>query len=102
MMPVLLALQSLVFAGWAFLMFRSLFRLRRRAVARSGKTFPGVFDTLEGWGAFLSLPEFQSDRRLLGAVTLLMFALIGLNVWLAGQAPPPPVAPGFPMPPASR
>mgnify|MGYP001224256898 CR=1 FL=1 len=81
-MTALLAVQALVFGLWAVLMFRTLFRLRRRSVARSGKLVPGVGDTLEGWGAFLKHPEFRTDRRLLGAVTVLMFALIGLNAWM--------------------
>lgn len=80
--PVLLGLQGLVFALWAFLMFRALFRLRRRAVLRSGRTFPGVRDALEGYAAFLREPDFRTDRRVLGAVTLLLFALIALNVQL--------------------
>lgn len=75
MNPALLAVQGVVFAAWAFLMFRSLFRLRRRAVERSGRMIPGVRDTLEGYRAFLTLPEFRGDRRLLGAATLALFAL---------------------------
>jgi hypothetical protein len=83
MNPILLGVQGLVFALWAVLMFHILFRLRRRAVQRTGKFIPGVGDTFEGWGAFLRLPEFRALRRLLGAVTLLLFALIALNVVLA-------------------
>ncbi len=81
-MTALLAVQAAVFALWAFLMFRTLFRLRRRAVARSGRSVPGVGDTLEGWTAFLRLPDYRADRRLLAGVTLLMFALIALHIWL--------------------
>jgi hypothetical protein len=80
---LLLAIQAPVFAFWAFLMFRNLFRLRRRAVARSGSPVPGPGATLESFGAFLKLPEYRRDRRLLGAVTLLMFVLIGLHALLA-------------------
>lgn len=102
MNPVLLGVQSVVFVLWAALMFRALFRLRARAVGRSGRPFPGVIDTLEGYGAFLRLPEFRRDRRILGVVTLALFGLIALNL---AMAPPPaaaPVAPGFPLPPVSR
>ena len=81
-MNAVLAIQAVVFALWAFLMFRALFRLRRRAVLRSGRAFPGLGDTLEGYAAFLRDPEFRTDRRVLGAVTLLMFALIALNAYL--------------------
>jgi hypothetical protein len=83
MIPVLLGLQGLVFAAWAVLMFRTLLRLRRRAVARTGRPFPGLSATFEGFGAFLTAPEFRTDRRLLGAVTLALFALIFLNLRLA-------------------
>ena len=102
MNPVLLGLQGVVFLIWAGLMFRALFRLRARAVQRSGRTFPGLLDTLEGYGAFLTLPEFRRDRRLLGAATLALFAMIAVNVAMAPPPPPAPVAPGFPMPPVSR
>ena len=78
MTNVLLAVQGIVFALWGFLMFRTLFRLRARAVARSGQAFPGLGATLESFGAFLTDPVFARDRRLLGAVTLAMFALIAL------------------------
>ncbi len=81
-MTALLGLQAVVFAIWTFLMFRTLFRLRARAVRRSGRMFPGVIDTLEGYRALVLLPEYRSDRRLLLAATLTLFALILLGVWL--------------------
>lgn len=84
MTPVFLAVQAVVFGVWAVLMFHTLFRLRRRAVMRTGAVFPGLGDTLEGWRAFLTLPEFRGLRRLLGGVTALMFALILLNVLTKG------------------
>lgn len=83
MSPVLLAVQGAVFLAWAVLMFRSLFRLRRRAIHRSGRMFPGIRDTLEGSRAFLTLPEFRAERRLLGAATLILLALILMGVWLS-------------------
>ena len=101
MNPGLLSLQSLVFLAWAVLMFRTIFGIRRRVAARTGATFPGPVSTLGGWAEFLRAPEHRSERRLLGAVTLALFALIGLNAWMAAAAPPAPVAPGFPMPPVS-
>jgi hypothetical protein len=105
MNPVLLGLQAVVFVVWGALMFRALFMLRARAVQRSGQSFPGLGATLESYGAFLGLPEFRRDRRLLGAATLALFGMIAVNVALAPPLPPPapaPVAPGFPMPPVSR
>ena len=102
MNPVLLGLQGVVFVLWAGLLFRALFRLRARAVGRSGRTFPGLIDTLESYGAFLTLPDYRRDRRLLGLATLALFAILAVNVAMAPPPAPAPVAPGFPMPPASR
>lgn len=82
MTGLLLAVQAAVFGLWAVLMFRNLFRLRRRAIETSGRAFPGPVTTLIQFRDFLRLPEFRRDRRLLAAVTLLMFALIALNAWL--------------------
>ena len=105
MNPALLGLLAVLFVAWAGLMFRALFLLRARAVQRSGSTFPGLGATLDSYGAFLTLPEFRRDRRILGALTLALFGMIAVTVALAPPAPPPapaPVAPGFPMPPVSR
>lgn len=74
-----LGVQGVVFAVWTVLMFRTLFRLRARAVARSGQAVPGLSATLEAYSAFLRLPEYRSDRRVLGAATALMFVMIALN-----------------------
>lgn len=74
----LLALQGAAAVIWAFLMFRTLFRLRARAVDRSGQAFPGVGATLESYRAFLTEPAFARDRRLLGGATVALFATIAL------------------------
>jgi hypothetical protein len=81
--PLFLGGQAVVFAVWAALMFHALFRLRRRAVLRTGQSMPGLGATLEGFSAFLTLPEFRGLRRLLGLTTAALFALILLNVYLA-------------------
>lgn len=93
----LLSVQGLLFLFWAMLMFRTLFRLRRRAVADCGQAFPGLGATLRAWRAFLTEPGWRRDRRLLGALTL---ALVAMTVavpllWPAdlpgqGLLPPPP------------
>ncbi len=75
MIPFLIV-EGIVFAVWAFLMFRTLFRLRARAVRETGASFPGPVSTLKYFGLFLRAPEYRRDRRLLLAVTLLLFALI--------------------------
>lgn len=80
--PLVLGLQTLVFVVWAFLMYRNLFMLRRRAVDQTGRTFPGPVTTARGFADFVRRPEFRRDRNLLGLVTLALFVLIGLNVVL--------------------
>jgi hypothetical protein len=81
--PALLTVQAVVFALWAGLMFHTLFRLRRWVVARTGRVFPGLGDTIDGWRVFVTQSEFRTLRRALGWVTGLMFVLILLNVLLA-------------------
>lgn len=80
--PLVLGLQALVFVVWAFLMYRNLFMLRRRAVDQTGRPFPGPVTTARGFADFVRRPEFRRDRNLLGLVTLALFVLIGLNVAL--------------------
>ncbi|MDN5785921.1 hypothetical protein [Pseudorhodobacter sp.] len=72
-----MGLQGAVFALWAVVMFRTLFRLRAQAVAETGHAFPGPLVTLRTFLGFLTRPEYQRDRRMLLALTLLLFAMIG-------------------------
>lgn len=74
-MVVVLTLQGAVFAVWAFWMFKVLFALRRRAVAETGRAFPGPGATLKQVADFLQVPEFASDRRVLGGLTAGLVAL---------------------------
>ncbi len=81
----LLAVQAMVFVLWAAAMFRTLFRLRRRAVAESGIAFPGPGATLRSFRAFLTEPEFAADRRRLGWLTAALVALIAAStLWHSG------------------
>ena len=75
MIPLLIA-EGAVFALWAFLMFRALFRLRARLARETGAMFPGPVSTLRAFGLWLRTPEFRAERRLLLTVTLVLFALI--------------------------
>jgi hypothetical protein len=86
-MAVLLGVQGVVFALWAFWMFRCLFRLRRWAVAQSGSVFPGPVVTLRSFAGFATLPEYARDRRILLALTLVLFALIALWAALVRTVP---------------
>ena len=70
-----LSLQAVVGLVWAFLMFRTLFRLRADAVDASGRMFPGLGATLGSFRGFLTLPRYARDRRLLGGATLLLVGL---------------------------
>ncbi len=74
-----LALQAVVFAVWAWLAFRTLFRLAAWSRAQSGQTLPGPRWTLRGFGSFLRAPEFESDRRHLGLATLALAVIIAVN-----------------------
>lgn len=70
--------QGAVFLCWAFVMFRSLFRLRRDLVDRAGASgfhAPSPAETLRSFGGFLTEPRHARDRRLLAFLTVLLFAL---------------------------
>lgn len=72
---LLLGLVGVVFAVWAFLAFRSLFRLAGLLRERSGKMIPGVAETLSAPRIFLTDHLFRQDRKYLGLMTLLMLVL---------------------------
>lgn len=73
-----LIMGGIVFAMWAFSMFRTLFAMRRRAVERTGKSMPGTADTLREWGIWLRDPAFRQERRQILFMTLCVFALTAL------------------------
>lgn len=66
---------GLVFVMWAFSMFRTLFAMRRRVSARTGKALPGPVDTLTEWAIWLRAPRFRAERRQLLFQTVAMIAL---------------------------
>lgn len=80
----LLILGGIAFALWTFIMFRTLFAMRRRVVARTGKSMPGPVDTLREWGIWLRDPAYRQERRLPLMLTLAIFAL----AYLASVSPP--------------
>lgn len=73
-------LSAVVFAMWAFSMFRTLFGMRKRAAARTGKSLPGPIDTLAEWGNWLRDPAFRAERRQLLFQTIAMIALVSLVI----------------------
>ncbi|MEX0282848.1 MAG: hypothetical protein AB3N13_16825 [Arenibacterium sp.] len=74
-------LGSLIFAAWAFFMFLTLFRLRKRGADQTGQTFPGPLATLRQWHHWLTSPEDRRDRRLLGGLTLALVTWVGVNAY---------------------
>lgn len=82
---ILLGLQGVVFITWAFFLFKNLFRLRRDVKEQLGKEGfynPTVMETLTAFGWFLKEPRYQRARMILLALTVVMFAVIGLNAML--------------------
>ena len=79
-MVFVLVIQGVVFAVWAFCAFRSLFRIRARAVAETGRAFPGMAATLRAFRDFVVLHQYQSERRIL---LLLTVVLLGLSIAFA-------------------
>lgn len=70
-----LAVSGVVFAAWAVLAFRTLFELRRRGEARTGRALngPGTFvAAARDWGRD---PAARPGRRALAALTLALIAL---------------------------
>jgi hypothetical protein len=75
MLVVALTLQGMVFALWVVVAFRTLLRLRARAVADSGGApFPGLRATLDAFGAFARHPDHSADRKALAAVSAALAA----------------------------
>jgi len=75
-----LAVGAAIFALWAIQMYRALFRVWRRGMARTGKTLPGPLDALKDWGTFMTGPDDAATRRWLVLTMLAMFA------WIAAAA----------------
>lgn len=82
MIAVLLGVQGLIFAVWTFLAFRTLFRLRARAVAASGQMFPGLGATLAAFAGFWRDPVHAPDRRAMGWASLAMVVVMAANAWV--------------------
>lgn len=70
-----LAVQGVVFALWAFVAFRSLFRLLAALQKTTGQPLPGLRSTLSAPGLFLTDPHFAPDRKALAVLTPLLLIL---------------------------
>lgn len=71
-----LVFQALAFAGWAWCMYRALFRLSGRAVERAQSLAPGPRAQLAVLRDFLQSPEHARDRRAVGWSSLALLAAI--------------------------
>lgn len=76
---ILLGMIGVVFAVWAFLAFRALFRLAGVLRLRTGKMFPGPRDALSAPKVFLTDHLFRQDRKYLGLMTLLVLLLAAVS-----------------------
>ncbi len=65
-----LAVEALAFAIWAWIAFRTLLRLRRAAIARAGRAWPGPVAQLSAFRDLIRAPEFARDRRALATASL--------------------------------
>jgi len=79
-----LVLLGLVFVVWAYMMFSVMFKLRRRAEAETGQTFPGPGTALRQWRRWLSAPEDRSERNTVLFLTFVLLVMSALPVILAG------------------
>ncbi|QQA42941.1 hypothetical protein [Pelagovum pacificum] len=76
-----LALQAFVFLVWAALAFQTLFRLRARAVDRTGRQFPGPVTFINTTSEWMRDPAEARQRRILLAATLLMISLTLISAY---------------------
>ena len=81
---IMLALGAAIFIAWAFMMFRVLFLLRKRAEEETGKPFPGLGESLSHWGRFFRHPEDKVLRQRLTGLTMAMLAWLVGFAWLGG------------------
>lgn len=80
---IFLSLQGPTFIAWAFMMFRTLFRFRRRSVDQTGQMFPSTGNFITQAKYWLSSAEDRIERRILLALTIALIALNILNVLTA-------------------
>lgn len=81
-----LVILALVFILWAVTMFRTLWRLGRRALKPSDPRQKGVFGWVERslrvYGDFLTSDKDRPDRRLILLLTLLLVLILAGRIYL--------------------
>jgi len=73
---VILVIQGLVFAAWAFVAFRTLFDITGRARRLSGKLLPGPGWAVHAWANWWRDRRVRHHRLQLVGLTIAMFVLI--------------------------
>ncbi len=73
---------GLAFIFWAYLMFSTLFMLRKRAEAKTGKTFPGPYSSLKEFWHFAKADADKKRRNLLILATLTVFGATFLSMFV--------------------
>ena len=81
-----LAVSSLVFVLWAFLMFRTLFRLSRAARARAvarGAIWPTITEQMQEFAAFATAAQYRRPRweLIVLSVALAIAQWAGHSLW---------------------
>jgi hypothetical protein len=75
-----LVLQALVFAAWAFMMYRTLFTFRSRDADQNGGPFPSTGGFIAQAKYWLKSDEDKSDRKTLFFLTFVLIAMNLTNV----------------------
>lgn len=76
-------LEALVFAAWAFMMYRMLFTLRSRDADQNGGPFPSTGGFIAQLKFWLKSDEDKQDRKTLFFLTFVLVAMIAMNVMSA-------------------
>lgn len=78
-------LEALVFAAWAYMMYRMLFTLRGRDADEGGGMFPSTGGFMAQLKYWLGSDEDKQDRKTLFFLTFVLAAMIAMNVMTAQQ-----------------
>lgn len=75
---IALGLFGVVFIAWAYMMFRTMFLIRKRAAERTGKMFPGPLTALAEYKIFFTSAHDKNEKNLLLVTTLGLFMTTAL------------------------
>jgi hypothetical protein len=78
-MTAILAAQGFVLVIWAYIAFRTLFRVMALLRYRSGEAIPGLATVFSAPAVFSTDHAFRRERRWLGLLTLLLLVLAALS-----------------------